>query len=155
MHIWTGNFHHYCSNKVNSEYYLKIDCLNRKDNKFQLNNSKYLDISIFLKITLYWNKLKESIRVSFNESPWNILWILLLLMRYHQNSHVVLAATGMNGLIQWCGGIFHHHIVWSSWTSFLNSNKGLPIIYTMMHVKNNFFDVAQVPLMSIIMVSAK
>ena len=33
-----------------------------------------------------------------NNSPSNIFRILLLLERYHQNSQVVLAVTGMNGL---------------------------------------------------------
>ena len=33
-----------------------------------------------------------------NNCPTNILEILLLLERYHQNSQAVLAATGMNGL---------------------------------------------------------
>ena len=39
--------------------------------------------------------------VLMNNSPYimNIFQLLVLLKRYHQNSHAVLAATGINGLL--------------------------------------------------------
>ena len=90
---------------------------------------------ILLKITLQWSINLQNIwrrvvdRVLMNNYPSNIFEILLLLERYHQNCHVVFAATGMNGLnslpaMVWSKR-YHHHSQGSTLTKYFISPAGL------------------------------